>query len=356
MVRAGGRHTDRRFESSRFADKQVSAAQAPSPRAPDDPPPAPAKPGSVEVWSRMTPKVDGLLASATAKARMSTLLPTTLSSARELGTTLVESGRLKAEEAMLVAEKQSETGLRFGETAIALGLIDVNDVEFALAQQFDYPLLSPGEAVIAPEVVAAFAAQTEAVEQIRALRSKLILKWLRESTNRRTIAVISAESGAGRSFTVANLAVAFAQLGASTLVIDADLRRPRQHELFRLPNRIGLSTVLAGLSGAESFVPVSYLPRLHLLPAGPTPPNPHDLLARPAMANLLSKTAQRYGVVLIDTPAWNEGNGATMLAAEAGAAVLLVRAGHSVTEMSVRVAQELAEHRATLLGVVINQN
>jgi receptor protein-tyrosine kinase len=301
--------------------------------------------------------VDGLLANASVKARSSsTALPASLSRGRELGAILVESGRLKADDVILVAEKQRETGLRFGEAAIALGLIDVRDVEHVLAQQFDYPLLSPGAAAIAPDVVTAFAAQTETVEQIRALRSKLILKWLRESNNRRTIALISAEPGVGRSFTVANLAVAFAQLGRRTLVIDADLRRPRQHELFRVPNRIGLSTVLAGLSGTESFAPVAYLPRLHLLPAGPTPPNAHDLLARPAMAQLLSNTAQRFGVVLVDTPAWNEGNGAKVLAAEAGAAVLIVRAGHSVTELSVRVAQELAEHRATLLGVVINQH
>jgi receptor protein-tyrosine kinase len=126
--------------------------------------------------------------------------------------------------------------------------------------------------------------------------------------------------------------------------------------LFRIPNRIGLSSALAGLSGAESVVAIRPLPRLHLLPAGPTPPNPHDMLSRPAMAQLLLQTTQRYDVVLIDTPRWNEGNGASILSAQAGAAVLMVRSGHTLTESSVRVAKELAEHRATLLGVVLNQH
>ena len=82
------------------------------------------------------------------------------------------------------------------------------------------------------------------------------------------LAVVSPGSGEGRSYITANLAVLFSQLGKRTLLIDADLRRPRQHRIFGLPGRIGLSGVLAGRAGAEAVCEIKPLPGLSVLPAG----------------------------------------------------------------------------------------
>ena len=94
---------------------------------------------------------------------------------------------------------------------------------------------------------------------------------------------MSPGSGEGRSYITANLAVLFSQMGKRTLVIDADLRKPRQHRIFGLPGKIGLSALLAGRAGAEVMCDIPQLPGLTVLPAGVLPPNPQELLSRPRL-------------------------------------------------------------------------
>src|SRR6185369_243907 len=101
-------------------------------------------------------------------------------------------------------------------------------------------------------------------------------------------------------YIAANLAIVFSQLGARTLLVDADLRNPRQHLIFALPEGQGLSTILSGRSEHKSTFPVPGMSRLSVLPAGPLPPNPQELLSRPIFASFMKDLQAVYDVVIVD--------------------------------------------------------
>jgi chain length determinant protein tyrosine kinase EpsG len=220
-----------------------------------------------------------------------------------IGAVLVDSGRLKLEEAERILLLQREKNLRFGEAAIQLGLLTQEDIAFALSCQFGYPYLTAANSVIAPEVLAAHAPFTAQAEMLRALRSQLMLRWFYTAPAHKSLAIVSAERREGRSFIAANLAVVFAQLGERTLLIDADMRNPRQHLLFGIENRLGLSAVLAGRGGPDVVQRIPALGRLSVLPAGAPPPNPQELLTRPHFTQLLQQLAPQVDVILLDSPA-----------------------------------------------------
>src|SRR6202030_2464775 len=102
-----------------------------------------------------------------------------------------------------------------------------------------------GDDGVADEVIAAHGPQNSTVEPIRKLRSQLMIRWL-NTAHRKVLAITSPDRGEGRSWLAANLAVAFAQVGLRTLLIDADMRRPQQHRLFNVDNALGLSAFLTG--------------------------------------------------------------------------------------------------------------
>jgi len=160
---------------------------------------------------------------------------------RAMGAILVDAGRLTPEDAEIILRNQRDEGLRFGDAALRLGLLSEEDIQFALSRQFDYPYLAPGDLSVSKELVAAFSPFTPLVEQLRALRSQLMLRWFDgepgSSSARRILPILSPGHGEGRSFIAANLAVVFSQLGERTLLIDADLRSPHQADIFHLENR-----------------------------------------------------------------------------------------------------------------------
>jgi protein-tyrosine kinase len=244
---------------------------------------------------------------------------------QSIGHILVEAGRLERDDAEIVLREQQTKGGNFGSTALSLGLVSQADVDFALARQYDYPYLSPNSGLVQPEVVAAYQPFGAVAEQLRTLRSQLALRWLqRGRVERPSLAVTGVGRGEGRSFVAANLAVMFAQAGARTLLIDADLRHPSQHGLFRLDNRRGLSTLLAGRGAGEVIVPVAGLSNLFTLPAGPVPPNPQELITR-HLARQLRALEPHFEVLITDTSAAASGADGQLVAAESGATLLVVR-------------------------------
>src|SRR6267142_1681709 len=175
---------------------------------------------------------------------------------RTIGAILIESGRLRREDVEEILWLQVKKGLRFGDAAHELGLLSRADVDFALALQFDYRYLRRGESKVSEEVIAAYDPFSPQVEALRALRSELMLRWFDNDPARRALAILSAGRNEGRSYIAANLAVVFSQLGQRTLLIDADLRNPRQHRIFNVADRIGLSSILAGRADSGAVVPV----------------------------------------------------------------------------------------------------
>jgi len=286
---------------------------------------------------------------------------------RSIGAILVDSGRLSLTDAENILQFQKEQGGRFGEAAVELGLLSRDDIRFALACQFDYPCVSGDDTRLDSSLIAAYRPDAPIVEQLRALRSQLVLRWFEASPvsiptstpgqtpARKVLAIVSPGKQEGRSFIAANLAIVFSQLGERTLLIDADLRAPTQHKLFALGSGPGLTGMLSGRAGSEAIVRAPALRALSVLPAGPLPPNPQELLSRAAFSELLDSTSRNHDVVLIDTPAASDYADALTVAMRAGGALLLARKQQS----SFNGLKTLAKHlqpSCAIVGSVLNDN
>jgi protein-tyrosine kinase len=274
---------------------------------------------------------------------------------RAIGAILVEQGRLNAADVEEIQRFANLNGVRFGEAAVQLQRITQNDIESAIAQQYNYPVLARGgDGGVADDVVAAHQPQSEIVEPLRALRSQLILRWL-NSTERKVLAVTSPERGEGRSWLAANLATMFAQLGERTLLIDADMRHPRQHRLFNIDNSVGLSALLTGRAGREIARRIHPQLRLFVLPAGVMPPNPQELLARQVFDVILDHFASQFSLVIIDTPAISETADAQLLAANAGSAIMVARRNRTSQTKLLSARDILVDSGVNIVGGVINE-
>ncbi len=274
---------------------------------------------------------------------------------RSIGAILIDNGRLTPDAAERILKLQKEQGLRFGDAAIQLGLLTEADIQQALSRQYDYPYLMPGDDRVSEEVVAAFKPFSPIVEQLRAVRSQLMLRWFDADVGHKTLAVVSAGRAEGRSFTAANLAVVFSQLGERTLLIDADLRNPSQHQLFRLENKLGLSSLLAGRAElAEAITRIPGLIDLSVLPAGATPPNPQELLARPVFNALMATAAGQYDIVIVDTPAGAETADSQTIAARTRGAVVVARKDMSSAPALQAFVTSLQHSGVAVVGAVLN--
>ena len=140
------------------------------------------------------------------------------------------------------------------------------------------------------------------VEAYRALRTNI--RFSSPDHPVKVLLTTSPMSGEGKTTTVANLGAVFARAGASTIIVDADLRKPRQHKMFQLDNRTGLTTTLVSDDGdqMETNLKESGVPNLRILSSGPRPPNPSELLSSERMNGLLEKLRGQADVVIFDTP------------------------------------------------------
>jgi chain length determinant protein tyrosine kinase EpsG len=275
---------------------------------------------------------------------------------RAIGTTLVDLGHLTAAQAEQIQRFASERGVLFGDAAVMLNLLQPDDIRAALAQQYNYSLLPRGgQSGVADDVIAAYSPESDGLEPLRALRSQLIFGWLRE-TARPVLGVVSPEAGDGRSWLIANLGVLFSQAGYRTLVIDADMRRPRQHELFNLDNTAGLSALLAGRAGSEVAFRVHEQLRLFVIPSGLVPPNPQELLARPVFGSLLDHYAKQFDLVVIDTPAIAKSADAQILSGHAGSALMLVRRHHTRNSRLAHAMKAMGVAGAKVIGSIITEH
>ena len=272
---------------------------------------------------------------------------------RLFGDILVDAVRLSSIDVDRILTFQEGTHVRFCEAGQALGLLTEDDIRYALSVQFDYSYLSD-DSSLSRELVAAFEPASRSVEDFRALRSQLMLRWFDTRSDRRSLAISSASHGEGRSYLAANLAIVFSQLGERTLLIDADLRTPRQHKLFNLGARAGLSDMLVGRAGSEAVVGVTELRDLSVLPAGVIPPNPQELLGRQRFSTFLTSMGENFDVIIIDTPAACAYADAHTVAVRAGAALLVARQGRSSVPQMAQLTQGLRDFGVSVLGSVLN--
>ncbi len=222
---------------------------------------------------------------------------------RPLGLQLREAGKLSEQDVARILEIQTERQLRFGEAAVELGLLTEKELQAALAHQFHYPCSVADDTQHHPDLFTAYAPFGAQSEALRTLRSQLLLRWFTE--RRKSLVVTAARTDDCNGALAANLAIAFAQLGERTLLIDANLRSPAQHSLFRLPPASpGLSCLLSGRCDAEAVMsPLPCFENLTVVCAGAPPPNPQELLSRVPFSYLVETAPALFEIVIIDTPA-----------------------------------------------------
>jgi protein-tyrosine kinase len=274
---------------------------------------------------------------------------------QSIGDIISKTKALSGEQVAKIVEYQKQTSLRFGEAAVALGFVTSDDVLFALAQQFHYPYSPVNRQALNPELVSAAQPFSKQAEAFRAIRGQLLVRAFAGEGPKSALAVISANTADGKTFFSANIAVVLSQLGGRTLLIDADMRGPRQHEVFGVPNTMGLSGLLSGRSGEHAICAIPDLPSLFLLPGGPVPPNPIELIERPAFSMLLRELVTKFDYVVVDTPAAFYGADASALAMKCGAALCLARQGNSRLSGIQDLIATMSAGSVQLAGVIMNE-
>jgi chain length determinant protein tyrosine kinase EpsG len=270
--------------------------------------------------------------------------------ATSLGALLMAAGKITANDADRIMDLQKQKGLRFGDAAKALGLVTDDDIQKALSNQFNFPFLATYEESFSKELVAAYQPFSAQVEALRAVRGQLMLRWFIDV--HKTFALVSPGHGEGRSYMAANLAIVFSQLGERTLLIDADLRQPRQHILFKLQNRYGLSDVLAGRADLNVVTRIPVFRDLSILPAGTLSPNPVELISR-GFRGCLQQLQTQYDVILIDTPPAEQSIDAQIIAPNCGGALLVARQHKTRLDDLQLLKEALQDTGSQCLGAVL---
>ena len=274
---------------------------------------------------------------------------------RIIGDIIRDLRKLSDEQIDSILAHQKEHQTRFGEAAIALGLASEADIVFALSQQFHYPYTPEDRRTDSKELVMANQPFGQQAEAFRAIRSQLMMRAFNPAEPKRALAIVSPNSGDGKTFFVANLGVVLAQLGGRTLIVDANLRNPRLHELFDLPNTSGLTGILSGRQEENVIYQAPDIPSLFVMPVGIIPPNPLELLERPAFRLLMSELLRKFDHVVVDTPASALGSDALVIAARSGAAMTLARKNKTRVKQLHDLVGQLSETTAKLTGVIVNE-
>ena len=196
-------------------------------------------------------------------------------------------------------------------------------------------------------------ADSERGEKIRALRTDLML--LNESAQRgNVVALVGPGRGEGRSQLCAELAIAFAQLGRRTLLVDADLRHPRQHVLFSTDNQWGLAQTLA-LGESPYMHGVEGMPELAVLTCGTIPPNPLELVSHRRFERLITELRRQYDFIVIDTPAVSLYADALQIATVAQRVLVVTRTGATSYRSMKEMLRRLAVTGSKILGAVTSK-
>jgi protein-tyrosine kinase len=290
----------------------------------------------------------------------------------ESRTRQVEKYGLTAEVAERIYTLMNGTGMSFVDAGLELGLIQPGQVpnnvlsvrktteDPGLIQKAVERASSQGQLVLrqgeevtpGPDLKIAFDTANPRNERMRALRTELLL--LSGATKRANVfALLSPDAGEGRSQLCAELAISFAQLGRRTLLVDADMRNPRQHVMFASSNEFGLSHVIS-LNARPYVHPVKGLPHMFLLTAGARPSNPLELLSDGRYEKLLNEWRTSYEFVVIDTPPVSKYADGIAVATLVGRVVIVSRAQHTSFKHTREMMRRLTTTRAQVLGGIIS--
>jgi len=207
-------------------------------------------------------------------------------------------------------------------------------------------LSSPRGALVALEN------RSSAAEAYRVLRTSVLLSTA--GSPPKTILVTSGQPGEGKTTTTVNTAISLAQLGASVLIIDCDLRKPSAHKILGVDHSRGLSTYLSRNVELDSVIQKLQIPNLSVIPCGPIPPNPAELISSERMKRMIEKLLERYDHILIDSPPLINVTDPVILSTMVDGVILVVHGGKSTRDVVRRARQELTTVGAKIFGVVLN--
>lgn len=299
---------------------------------------------------------------------------TTRAAEDELAEILIANGRLSPEDVEAIRLAMQALHLDFSQAAVHIGVLTEEDLDRARVRgRREAP--SPGTSLIAnvisryvreqralvphvdrvqpgPELLIAHRPDHSRSEKIRALRTEL-LSVKKPERGATMYTLLSSHPGEGRSLLSAELAIAFAQLGRRTLLVDADLRKPHQHRLFGSENRWGLAQGLVSKQPPYMFG-IEGIPQLALVTAGPPPPNALELLSNGSFERLLNRWRHQFEYVIIDTPPVARFADALAVAGVSRGVLLLSRSNSTSFKEMRELLRRLASTKSEVLGAVIN--
>ena len=274
---------------------------------------------------------------------------------RQIGKLLHEAGKVTDDELEKISHLQKKEDIFFGEAAKRLGIVNEEDIQYALAKQFNYPYLKVSNGVFDSELVAAYQPFSEQAEVLRGIRSQLSINWL--GAGHKALAIVSPSKGDGRSYLAANLAVMFAQANKRTLLVDCDFRNSRQHEIFKYRCGVGLSAMLVGRVRQEDLerLPeaIPFFTNLSVLGAGAKPPNPLELLSGDRFHRILNELSIYYDVILLDSPAGEGQSDFQPISVCAGSALMVTKKAKTKMAEVKKMTQTLNNSNVNVVGSVM---
>lgn len=190
-------------------------------------------------------------------------------------------------------------------------------------------------------------------EQYRTIRTNI--QFASIDKDLKTLMVTSASPGEGKSTTVANLAVVLAQQGKRVLLIDADLRKPTVHYTFKVSNIYGVTNVLTRQRTLSEAIVTTTIPDVDVLPSGPVPPNPSEIIDSKSMTHLIEEAKALYDYVLFDTPPIMVVTDAQVLAHRVDGVIMVISSGKTEIESAIKGKELLENANAKILGTVLNE-
>jgi capsular exopolysaccharide synthesis family protein len=190
-------------------------------------------------------------------------------------------------------------------------------------------------------------------EAYRGIRASILLSFSERPP--KTIVISSPSPAEGKTTTLVNTAIALSQIGAQVLIIDADMRKPKVHQIFDQGNGMGLSTFLSGNVKLGSVVKKTNIPNLSHISAGPVPPNPSELLGSKLFKEMLKSLAENFDQIIIDSPPVLGFTDSIVLSSSVDGVILVVLGGKTQKEALQQAKETLLQVNAKILGVVINR-
>jgi capsular exopolysaccharide synthesis family protein len=233
-----------------------------------------------------------------------------------------------------------------------LGLPIVGHIPFFASKEVEKQLAGAAGSPLDPILCTVFHTKSRESESYRGVRTALFFS--NRGEGHKVIQLTSPDMGDGKTTLAANLAVSIAQAEKKVIVIDADFRRPRLHKLFGVSGKQGLASVITGEAELDDVIQPTAIPGLFVLPCGPTPPNPAELLTLPRLPEVLASLRERYDFVVVDTPPLLAVTDPCVVVPLVDGVILTVRISKNARPHALRAKEILATLGAKVIGVVVN--